>query len=61
MPENHREFLLAFERGEPQWSTLDFEAAARLPAVRWRQQNLDTIGAEKRAKLVSDLELILNR
>jgi hypothetical protein len=59
MPDAHREFLLAFERGEPEWSALGLEGAAELPAVRWRQQNLDSIGGEKRAQLVSELERVL--
>lgn len=60
MPDSHRRFLTAFERGEPEWRELDLEAAAQLPAVRWRQQNLDSIDVEKRAKLVS-LERALER
>lgn len=61
MPDAHREFLLAFERGEPMWSSLGLEDAAGLPAVRWREQNLDSIGKEKRATLVRQLEQVLAR
>jgi hypothetical protein len=43
MPANHRSFLLSFERGTPDWSLLGIEHAPELPAVRWRQQNLDTL------------------
>ena len=59
MPDAHRKFLLAFERGQPDWSGLGLEAVADLPAVRWRQQNLDGLSATKRGALVAQLETIL--
>lgn len=59
MPDTHRQFLLAFERGEPDWSAVSLDAAAGLPAVRWRQHNLDGLSVEKRATLVAQLEAVL--
>jgi predicted nucleotidyltransferase component of viral defense system len=59
MPAGHREFLIAFERGEPDWNLIGLPAAASLPAVRWRQLNLDTLTREKRAALVGELEKVL--
>jgi predicted nucleotidyltransferase component of viral defense system len=59
MPDAHRQFLLAFERGEPDWAIPDLESAADLPAVRWRQQNLDSLKVEKRQALVRQLEEVL--
>ena len=56
MPDTHRKFLLAFERGEPDWATLGLGSAADLPAVRWRQHNLDGLKAEKRQARVRQLE-----
>ncbi|BCH28846.1 hypothetical protein MesoLjLc_07760 [Mesorhizobium sp. L-8-10] len=61
MPDAHRQFLLAFEQGAPDWSAIGLGAAADLPAVRWRQQNLDGLGAEKRGTLVKQLEEVLAR
>ncbi len=61
MPETHRRFLVSFERGEPDWPLLEVLGAATLPAVRWRQQNLDTLKPAKRAALVSQLEKVLFR
>jgi hypothetical protein len=55
MPDHHRAFLLSFERGEPDWPSLAVENAALLPAVRWRQHNLDTLKPEARATLVAHL------
>lgn len=59
LPDTHRQFLLAFERGEPDWLALELEAAAELPAVRWRQQNLDRLEREKRQALVRQLQEVL--
>jgi predicted nucleotidyltransferase component of viral defense system len=59
MPDEHREFLLSFERGEPDWDLLGVPGAADLPAVKWRQQNLDKLSKEKRAALVEALRKVL--
>jgi hypothetical protein len=61
MPDDHRRFLISFERGNPDWSLLGVEGAADLPAVRWRQQNLNKLEAEARAALVARLEEALEQ
>lgn len=60
MPAAHRKFLISFERGEPDWDLLGLPNAAKLPAVRWRQQNLDKLSPNKRAILVARLEEVLS-
>lgn len=59
MPTEHRRFLLSFETGHPEWDLLAVPRASVLPAVRWRQQNLDTLSAGKRATLVARLGTVL--
>lgn len=59
MPDDHRRFLMSFERGKPDWALLGIPSAAALPAVKWRQQNLDTLSDEKRAALVMELGKVL--
>jgi predicted nucleotidyltransferase component of viral defense system len=59
MPDAHRQFLVSFERGAPDWELLGLPHAAKLPAVQWRQQNLDKITDSKRAELVVQLERVL--
>ncbi|WP_445504442.1 nucleotidyl transferase AbiEii/AbiGii toxin family protein [Microvirga sp. G4-2] len=59
MPDAHRRFLLSFERGEPEWELLGVDAVKDLPAVKWRQHNLDKLSAEKRDALVTQLEQVL--
>jgi len=59
MPADHRKLLISFERGRPDWDLLGLPNAADLPAVRWRQQNLDKLTTEKRTLLVLRLEEVL--
>ena len=59
MPDSHRRFLISFERGAPEWLLLGVAGAAELPAVKWRQQNLEKLPKAKRAELVEALEKVL--
>lgn len=59
MPQRHKDFLVGFERGAPDWSLLAIPHASELPAVLWRQRNLDSLAAEKRAALVEHLKSVL--
>lgn len=59
MPEEHRRFLLLFKRGEPDWSLLGVSKAQDLPAVKWKQQNLDKLRVETRVALVDALQRVL--
>ena len=59
MPEDHRAFLLSFEKGEPEWGLLSVDLVPDLPAVRWRQQNLDRLSNEDRGTLVAQLKAVL--
>jgi hypothetical protein len=61
MPDGHRRFLVSFERGEPDWPLLGLNGVAELPAVRWRQHNLDKLGAQARATLVARLKDVLGQ
>ena len=60
MPREHRDFLIGFKRGEPQWELLGVPGAADLPAVRWKQINLNKLSPENRAELVAQLEEALS-
>lgn len=59
MPAAHRRFLVGFKRGEPDWDCLGLPDAHRLPAVLWKQHNLDRLPPEKRHDLAERLEGIL--
>lgn len=59
MPKDHRQFLIGFKRGEPQWDLLGVPEASTLPAVRWKQLNLDRLKPEARQRLVEELATAL--
>ena len=59
MPESHRQFLLSFKRGKPDWSLLGIPGASELPAVQWRRQNLERLSPETSATLIRNLEAVL--
>jgi len=59
MPDEHRHFLVSFYRREPEWSRLGLDGLDQLPAVRWRELNLDRAGEDTRAAIVGKLEKVL--
>lgn len=61
MPDAHRAFLISFKEGSPDWPVLDIPVAKDLPAVRWKQHNLDQLPAARRAALVTRLREVLGR
>jgi predicted nucleotidyltransferase component of viral defense system len=60
MPSEHRQFLILFERGDPDWAMLGLAGVADLPAVKWRQLNLNKLSRKKRQALVAGLEKVLS-
>lgn len=58
MPEGHRDFLIGFKRGEPDWETIGLPDAADLPAVRWKQLNLDRLPLDRREALTDRLRAV---
>jgi predicted nucleotidyltransferase component of viral defense system len=60
MPVVHRDFLLSFERGEPDWPLLGLSGVSELPAVKWRQVNLNKLSAARRTALIARLEEVLS-
>jgi hypothetical protein len=60
MPDGHKKFLLSFERSEPDWTLIGLPGAADLPAIKWRQDNLNKLTKEQRADLVAALEKVLS-
>lgn len=59
MPVEHRRFLVSFEQGEPDWPLLGIDHAPELPAVRWRQHNLNQLDGTVRSRLVDNLKQTL--
>ena len=59
MPEAHRAFLIGFEEGNPDWNLIGVPDASDLPAIRWRQINLDGLKKDRRDLLVKQLRAAL--
>ena len=59
MPDAHRRFLVSFEKGQPDWDLLGLPKVDKLPAIKWRIQNLDKIPKNKRTELAAQLERVL--
>lgn len=59
MPGDHRELLIGFKRGEPDWSLIGIEQVSTLPGVLWKQRNLDRLDTSRRAELVAALVTVL--
>ena len=59
MPQDHRRFLVSFEKGQPAWELLGLDGVKDLPAVLWRQHNLDSLTDADRAALVASLKRAL--
>ena len=59
IPKEHRQFLIGFKEGAPDWDLLGVPEAQNLPAVRWKQLNLDRLKPEDRQRLVAELKAVL--
>lgn len=59
MPDAHRHFLVGFKRGTPDWGLFGLPHVAKLPAVKWRQHNYDTLGPDVRTREVEKLKRVL--
>ena len=59
MPTEHREFLVGFEQGNPNWPLVELAGIEALPAVRWRMKNLARLTDAKRRELVAGLQSAL--
>jgi hypothetical protein len=46
----HRQFLMSIARGQPEWALSPFDYVSKLPALRWKQENLARFKASKPAE-----------
>lgn len=56
MSVEEKEFLISFHQLTPRWNLLGLEGVEELPAVKWKQLNLERMDNEKRQRLVDQLE-----
>lgn len=60
MPIAHREMLISFCLGQPDWSLLDLPHVANLPAVKWRIENLAKQNKQRRDEQFAHLKAVLD-
>lgn len=56
-----KKLLLSIKGGTPEWNLLSIKDVDKLPAVRWKLQNLAKLGEQKRKALLEQLSSVLNR
>lgn len=61
MHDNHKKLLLDFKTGEINWADCPFPKAQFLPAIKWKQINLNKMSKEKRAQAIQKLESVLTK
>lgn len=55
MTKSHKEFLIGFKKGNPDWSLLPFENIDQLPSVKWKILNLEKMDEVKRSEALEKL------
>jgi hypothetical protein len=59
MPSEHKQLLVSFVSGNPDWSSFNIESAKDLPAVQWRAMNLDKLEKKRREELAGQLASVV--
>lgn len=58
---DERQFLMSLASAEPQWELLGVNHAQRLPAIKWKVQNLQKLAKENNAKLRAQADELAGR
>ena len=61
LTDSHKEFLIGFKKGQPNWELLPFKNVRELPSVQWKQINLDRMDELSRQLAIEKLEKTLYR
>lgn len=61
MPKHHKKFLHTFYNRKPEWDLLGIAGVQNLPAVRWRELNLDRSGEGTKEVLLEKLAQVIGR
>jgi hypothetical protein len=62
LTDNDKKFLLSFETGMPKWDLFSYELSKELPAVKWKQiniQKLKGINPKKHEAMINNLKMTL--
>lgn len=61
LTDEQRKFLLSFKARRPEWELLGFDGVDKLPAVRWKLQNLEQMSEDRHRRAYNDLERVLGQ
>ena len=61
MPIEHKQLLVSFVSGNPDWSSFNIEGAQDLPAIQWRAMNLDKLDKKRREELAAQLASVVGQ
>ena len=56
LTQNHRDFLIGFKEGNPDWSLLPFQNIEELPSVKWKMLNLEKMPKAKKVEAIQKLK-----
>ena len=59
MPAHHKRFLFSFYNRTPAWDLLGVQGVENLPAIRWRELNLDKSGEGTKETLLDKLKEVI--
>ncbi len=59
LTKDEKQFLISFKARKPDWTLLGLENVAQLPAVRWKQLNLNKMDVSSHAEALQNLQHIL--
>lgn len=61
LTDKDRQFLLSFKSGNPDWNTFFKPEVQNLPAIIWKQRNLEKLPAAKRIQALKKLDEVLSK
>jgi predicted nucleotidyltransferase component of viral defense system len=61
LTDEQRKFLLSFKARRPEWELLGIDGVDKLPAVRWKLQNLERMSEDRHTRAYKDLERVLGQ
>ncbi len=60
LTDSHREFLVGFKNGDPDWSLLPYSKIKDLPAVRHKIKHLEKMDRRKRQIAIAKLQQVFD-
>ncbi|GMR19514.1 MAG: nucleotidyl transferase AbiEii/AbiGii toxin family protein [Gammaproteobacteria bacterium] len=59
LTDKHKQFLLTFKRGKPDWNLLNMSGIEQFPAIQWKLHNINKMPKQKHKVALEKLEKVL--